>query len=172
MARKDTNVEGMTPLQALIVTRMTERGWTPPQVEKRGVKHATLHRYMNPVQLRTLPRQSVLADLAKALDLTVEEVRDAAVRSLDSEQDESWRRSLRRYSGHPAKPNWEFVVSRADRRPLTDEQFFEALRDMAESIDKGVIEAFESAVDDPKDYARAGRKGIPRKRLGQHDHAE
>lgn len=78
MAKAGTNAGGMNPLQRLILDRMRERGWTPQDVEARGVTHATLHRYMNPLQLKTLPRQQVLASLAQALELPVEKVRAAA----------------------------------------------------------------------------------------------
>lgn len=73
---------GMSPLQALILNRMRERGWTPKQVEDRGVTHATLHRYMNPVALRQPPRKAVLEQLARALDLPLGRVEQAAVESV------------------------------------------------------------------------------------------
>ena len=74
----------MSPLQRLVLGRMRERGWDPKTVEERGpVTHATLHRYMNPVVLKQLPRQDVLRSLAAGLDLTYEDVRDAAMASID-----------------------------------------------------------------------------------------
>jgi hypothetical protein len=68
----------MYPLQRLVLDQMRDRGWSPKQVEDRGVKHATLHRYMNPLVLRGLPRQESLKQLADALDLDFERVLQAA----------------------------------------------------------------------------------------------
>lgn len=95
MARADTNPAGMAPLQRLILDRMREKRWEPKHVEARGVKHATLHRYMNPIQLLQLPRRSVLEDLAHGLQLPVEEVTQAAKDSVgwDSTKDLAWRNS-------------------------------------------------------------------------------
>lgn len=82
MPTRRTHAEGMPPLQALIINTMRERGWSPKQVEDRGVSHATLHRYMNPVELRQPPRKSILRDLATALDLPLSKVERAAVDSV------------------------------------------------------------------------------------------
>lgn len=68
----------MSPLQSLITGRMREQGWEPKDVEARGVKHATLHRYMNPVELRQLPRRDVLESLAEGLVLPYDRVLQAA----------------------------------------------------------------------------------------------
>lgn len=76
---------GMTPLQALILDRMAAKDWSPAEVEGRGITHATLHRYMNPVTMRQLPRQSTLDQLAAALDLPVVKIREAAWASLTGE---------------------------------------------------------------------------------------
>ncbi|MGZ6838722.1 MAG: helix-turn-helix domain-containing protein [Blastococcus sp.] len=73
---------GMNPLQALILERMSERGWTPKDVEARGVNHATLHRYMNPLTLKAPPRRDTLQKLANALDLPLSRVERAAVESV------------------------------------------------------------------------------------------
>lgn len=78
MARADTDPAGMTPLQVLILERMRQKGWDAKQVEDRGVKHATLHRYMNPIEMKQLPRQAVIQALAGALDLNEEDVLQAA----------------------------------------------------------------------------------------------
>lgn len=72
----------MNPLQRLILDQMHKRGWSPKQVEARGVSHATLHRYMNPVKLQTLPRRQILEALAAALDLPLEAVRAAAMATI------------------------------------------------------------------------------------------
>ncbi len=82
MAGEGTQPSGMSPLQALILGRMRDKGWTPKQVEERGVSHATLWRYMNPVRLSSPPRKSVMQSLANALDLPVSEVQRAAVESV------------------------------------------------------------------------------------------
>jgi hypothetical protein len=74
----------MNPLQRLILDRMHERGWSAKDVEDRGVKHATLWRYMNPVQLRQPPRRQVLEQLAMALDLPFEKVQRAAFETVDA----------------------------------------------------------------------------------------
>jgi hypothetical protein len=87
VAKKVTKVAGMTPLQTLILDRMHDRGWDPVTVENRGVAHATLHRYMNPVLLRQMPRQSVIKSLARALDLTEDSVRNAAWLSMEANKD-------------------------------------------------------------------------------------
>lgn len=68
----------MSPLRRLILDRMREKGWDPKDVEGRGVKHATLHRYMNPVEMLQLPRRSVLEALAAGLQLPVPVVTQAA----------------------------------------------------------------------------------------------
>lgn len=81
-ARKGTNADDMPPLQKLILEQMHRRSWSPAQVEERGIKHATLHRYMQRVELRTMPRESTLKELAAALDLDEHQVRDAAYRSM------------------------------------------------------------------------------------------
>lgn len=82
MSKGGAHAAGMSPLQALILDRMREHGWTPKQVEDRGVSHATLHRYMNPVQLQQPPRKSVLRALATALDLPLSKLEQAAVESV------------------------------------------------------------------------------------------
>ena len=82
MARGDADAAGMSPLQRLILDRMREQGWSPKDVEDRGVKHATLHRYMNPVVLHQLPRRAVVEALADGLRLPVEKVEEAALASL------------------------------------------------------------------------------------------
>lgn len=82
MSRDSTHAGGMSPLQHLILETMRSKGWGPGDVEERGVKHATLHRYMNPVTMKALPRQQIINDLAAALDLTPERVRQAAMESL------------------------------------------------------------------------------------------
>jgi hypothetical protein len=84
-----THAAGMSPLQALILDRMRSRGWTPKDVEDRGVAHATLHRYMNPVELKQPPRSSVLQSLASALDLPLARVQRAAVESVGYEYHEA-----------------------------------------------------------------------------------
>lgn len=84
MARRSSEPDGMTPLQRLIVERMLDQRWEPRDVEQRGgVSHATLHRYMQPVVLKQLPRQSVLRQLADGLRLPEARVRAAAVASLE-----------------------------------------------------------------------------------------
>lgn len=82
MSKGGAHASGMSPLQTLILDRMRERGWTPKQVEDRGVSHATLHRYMNPVVLQQPPRKSVLKALADALDLPLSRMERAAVESV------------------------------------------------------------------------------------------
>lgn len=82
MAGRRAHAPGMSPLQALIVNRMRQRGWSPKQVEDRGVAHATLHRYMNPVELSQPPRKAVLQSLADALELPLAKVQQAAVESV------------------------------------------------------------------------------------------
>jgi hypothetical protein len=82
LRKTGTHSPGMSPLQRLILDRMRGKGWTAKQVEDRGVSHATLHRYMNPVQLRQPPRKSVLQSLATALDLPLRAVEQAAVESV------------------------------------------------------------------------------------------
>lgn len=80
--KRGTNPADMPPLQKLILEQMRARGWSPPQVEDRGVKHATLHRYMKPLILKGMPRDATLQELAKALDLDEQRLREAAYRSL------------------------------------------------------------------------------------------
>ncbi|MGZ6836795.1 MAG: helix-turn-helix domain-containing protein [Blastococcus sp.] len=82
MAGTGSDSGGMNPLQALIHRRMVERGWTPQDVEARGVSHATLHRYMNPLVLKSPPRRDTLQKLANALDLPLSEVERAGVESV------------------------------------------------------------------------------------------
>src|SRR3954447_5316928 len=82
MSEGGAHASGMSPLQTLILDRMRERGWTPKQVEDRGVSHATLHRYMNPVVLQQPPRKSVLRALADALDIPLSKMERAAVESV------------------------------------------------------------------------------------------
>lgn len=99
MADRRAHAPGMSPLQALIINRMRERGWSPKQVEDRGVAHATLHRYMNPVELSQPPRKSVLQSLATALDLPLSRVQQAAVESVSYDYE------------HPERPVAEPRVS-------------------------------------------------------------
>ena len=82
MAEQRSEPDGMAPLQRLIVERMREQGWEPKDIEARGVKHATLHRYMKPVRLKNLPRQEVLQTLATALTLNYDAVLEAAMGSV------------------------------------------------------------------------------------------
>lgn len=82
MAEKGAHAGGMSPLQSLILDRMRERGWSPKDVEERGVKHATLHRYSNPIVLKQPPRKAVLQQLATALELDLAVVEQAAVESV------------------------------------------------------------------------------------------
>jgi hypothetical protein len=72
----------MSPLQRLILDQMRRRGWTPADIEARGVTHPTLHRYMNPVTLKSPPRQGTQEALAKALDLPLVAVKRAALASV------------------------------------------------------------------------------------------
>jgi hypothetical protein len=145
----------MTPLQALIIERMREKGWDPPDVEARGVKHATLHRYMNPVHLQQLPRKSVLRDLANALELDVDDVRQAAMDSIAGVGDRPWRRTLRK-SGETIE--WEIVVTRRDRLPLDDLDFWHTLREVERELSPDLIESFQEAVA-REHYAPAAREG-------------
>jgi len=149
MPKKVTRVDGMSPLQALITTRMQEKGMDAPAVEARGVKHATLHRYMNPVHLRQLPRAAVLEALAQALELDVEDVRQAAKDSIGRPEPASWRRTLELFPQGPF--DLRVVVSRRDRLPLTDQEFYRGLRlveDMLGGRD-GLTAALEAeAADD------------------------
>lgn len=94
MAERRAHAPGMSPLQALIVNRMRDRGWSPKQVEDRGVAHATLHRYMNPVVLNQPPRKSVLQSLATALDLPLSSVQQAAVESVSYDYTHAERNEL------------------------------------------------------------------------------
>jgi hypothetical protein len=66
---RDTDLDDMNPLQRLIVERMAERGWDPKEVEARGIPHATLHRYSNPLVLKAPPREKTIRQLATALHL-------------------------------------------------------------------------------------------------------
>lgn len=72
----------MSPLQRLIVERMKARGWSNQHVEDRGVPHATLMRYINPLTMKAPPREATLRQLADALDLSFEQLRDAALASM------------------------------------------------------------------------------------------
>lgn len=74
---------GMSPLQTLVIEQMRRHGWGPKDVEDRGVAHATLHRYMNPVKLSQLPRRSVRQSLADALGVPFDRVTEAAMASID-----------------------------------------------------------------------------------------
>lgn len=124
MARKVTKVPGMTPLQALVLGRMREKQWDAKAVEARGVSHATLHRYMNPVVLRQLPRQRILESLASALDLSVDTVRQAAVESLVG-QPEGWRGSV--HLARQGDLDIAIVVERVDRLPITEADLSEGV---------------------------------------------
>lgn len=177
MAKQVTRVVGMSPLRALITERMREKGWDAPTVEGRGVKHATLHRYMNPLVLRQLPRASVLEALAGALELDVEDVRQAAKDSIGDVEPRAWRRWLE-LSG-PGPHDMSIVISRRDRLPMTHEEFIRALKEVERRLGTGYAEAWEAAlleeglIDDPAiaqaveastahsdDYAIAARTGI------------
>lgn len=136
MPRRVTKVSGMTPLQALILDRMRERGWTPKQVEERGVTHATLHRYMNPVRLKQLPRQSVLDQLSAALELPVSTIRLAAMDSIEGAE-QPWRRT----STHLTRKYELFiVVDKRDRTSMTDREMLEALAELGEAYSEESIE--------------------------------
>ncbi len=166
MKKQVTKVRGMSPLQALIVERMRVRGWDAKQVEARGVTHATLHRYMNPVHLRQLPRRSVIQALALALEIDESEVREAAVASL---------------TGVMARPEWRascgpfrvasgldvtVLVERIDRLSITGEDLEEGL----EAIGKHFSPSKRSrgaAASSPADYVIARREGDPLKRRAQ-----
>ena len=89
----------MTPLRALILGQMEARRWDPKDVEERGIAHATLHRYMNPLRMKTLPRSDVLTALATSLDLPLERVRQAAWESLEGNIGPAGGRAVRTRSG-------------------------------------------------------------------------
>jgi transcriptional regulator with XRE-family HTH domain len=72
----------MTPLAALVNEQMRKKGWTPQQVQDRGVSHSTLFRYMKNTRLRQPPRADTLQALANALDLPLSDVQKAAVDSV------------------------------------------------------------------------------------------
>lgn len=177
MAKRVTRVAGMSPLQALITERMRAKGWDAPTVEARGVKHATLHRYMNPVALRQLPRAAVLQALATALDLDVEEVRQAAKDSIGDVVPQAWRRSLE-ISG-PGPHEMYVVISRKDRLPMDHAEFIRGLKEVERRLGAGYAEQWEAAliqeglIDEPAkteavdtstaapdDYALASNEGI------------
>jgi len=184
MAKRVTRVAGMSPLQALVTERMRTQGWDAPTVESRGVSHATLHRYMNPLVLRQLPRASVLTALAKALELDVEEVREAAKDSVGELQDRPWRRSLE--LAGPGPHNMSIVISRRDRMPMSHEEFVQGLKEVESRLGVGYAEQWETALTEeglinatattkadvehagvgrPEDYTKAARKGTPRQVL-------
>src|SRR5689334_804441 len=119
MPRKALRVVGMTPFQALITERMREKGWAPADVEARGVAHSTLHRYMQPTPLLTLPRPAVLNKLAKALDLSVEQLRAAAMETVGGPAGGTahgyppWRGVQGPYAVRPGLSAW-ILVERSD----------------------------------------------------------
>lgn len=89
MARRDTDADGMPPLQRLIVEQMRRKGWSPQQVEDRGVSHSTLYMYTQPLTLRSLPRDATIDKLAEALDLTPDQIREAAWQSIEANRGRS-----------------------------------------------------------------------------------
>lgn len=125
MAKKVTKVRGMTPLQALIRDQMERKGWEPRDVEDRGVKHATLHRYMQPIILKQLPRKSVLLSLAGALSLDVEDVLAAAVASLETAKRPPWR-DVVEFPPTESGLSVGVLVDRIDRLPVAPEDIEEA----------------------------------------------
>lgn len=84
MAAKDkgTDSGAMPPLQKLLVERMRTKGWSAPQVEDRGISHATLHYYLKPRWLTAMPRDTTISALAASLELSEDEVRAAALLSI------------------------------------------------------------------------------------------
>lgn len=82
MPEQDTDLDAMNPLQRLIVERMAERGWTPKEVEARGIPHATLHRYTNPLVLKAPPRSETIRQLSKALRLDFDVVSRAGLEAV------------------------------------------------------------------------------------------
>lgn len=151
MPKKVTKVRGITPLQALVVGRMTDKGWDPKTVEDRGVAHATLHRYMNPVELRQLPRRDVLEALARGLQLDVEDVRQAAVESLTGRPSTEWRGGLELKRQDDLIVG--VVVERIDRMPISEED-----------LQRGLDLAAKALQARSSDYARAASKGKARGR--------
>lgn len=158
MAKKVTKVHGMTPLQALIDTRMREKGWTPKDVESRGVRHATLHRYMNPVVLKQLPRRSVLEALAAGLELDVADVEQAAIESLTGRPAHPWRGSLE-FERVDGDLDVAIVVERVDRMPISQED----LQRGTEAVFR-MIDDHRTADVIPLPSSRAARKRPPKNR--------
>lgn len=124
MRNPDPQPVGMSPLQRLILDRMRERGWSPRDVEARGIKHATLHRYMNPLVMRSLPRESVMRDLSEALGLPLDEVKRAAWASLTSPDA---AHVLELSARNPARPQPEAEV------PM-DEQLQRQVRELQQRV--------------------------------------
>jgi hypothetical protein len=95
----------MNPLQRLIVDTMRRQGWEPKDVEARGVTHATLHRYMNPVTLKAPPKDKVVRQLAEALSLSYDRVWQAAVETVGWKAGQAEVRSLRSVESTDVMPS-------------------------------------------------------------------
>jgi hypothetical protein len=130
VAEQDTDLDDMNPLQRLIVERMRQRGWTPKEIEARGIRHATLHRYTNPLALKTPPRPATIRQLAEALDLDYDRVWRAAVDAV------VW--SQRSRTREPATPEGDAAVTteRLEMTLAAVEREHEELRRKIEALKK------------------------------------
>ena len=162
MAKRGTKARGMTPLQALVLSRMQEKQWDARTVESRGVTHATLHRYMNPVQLRQLPRQAVLEGLAKALQLDVEVVRQAAKDSVGTAPEREV--GVAKYGPFSVDVDDGLVahilIERIDRLPVSDLDVERGIAAVRRAMAKQAP-AGETSSRPAEDYDLAAREGVP-----------
>lgn len=157
MARRVTKVVGMTPLQALVVNRMREQGWEPKDVEKRGVAHATLHRYMQPTPLKGLPRERVMKELAEALTLNYDQVLEAAMATVAGPNGDLVSRKTWGPVRVTKDVHVSLVVERTDGKDVSPIDV-----DMA-------IDSMRSALADEPGYALAARKTPARRQPRGND---
>ncbi len=157
MAKRVTRIEGMSPLQALVTSRMRELSLDPQAVEKRGVKHATLHRYMNPVRLFQMPRVAILEAFAKALEVDVDEVRQAAKDSLGETPKNDWRITYE-LGDVNGKLAVTVLIDRIDRLPCT-------VDDMQRGLDALLDSLRDTDAQEQADaFPVAARRGTPLRR--------
>ena len=92
MVRKDRDAPRMTKLAQLVQAKMDEEGWTPIDVENRGMVHSTLSTVLNRrTPYKTGAREGTLLALHASMGIPMRALRQAEIRShVNSDDDEQF----------------------------------------------------------------------------------
>lgn len=164
MARSAPHPEGMSPLQALIVTTMDRKKLTRQDVEANGVKHATLARYIKPMVLQQTPRPATLRAIADGLGIDLAEVEEAAKASVGAASP-AWRgqKVLALDRGLDVR----LIVDRVDRKPITEADLWagsEAMLAALKAEHRKAASVTRLPQADPLTLPHAARKRAPKRR--------